>query len=257
MLKSLIIQFESPTPHPERRNRPLPPPTRSVLPALTDLGFQGICEYLEVLAARIDAPLLRFDRFKIVFFNQLVFDIPQTIRFFGHLDSFRTSSLTFRFNTSFTFYPEVIFFPSDMPPGPLTVIDQSCSWHIKCNTLDGQLFSLVQICSQIRSFRSSVESLVIESNVMPGIEIDPTLWLQLFHSFPSVQSLEIPVTLELSIAAALQTHAGELAAEVFPSLHSLSIVGRMSDESAPQDTQSFVTARQQCGRPVAVSRRPM
>jgi hypothetical protein len=82
---SLIIQFQFLTPHPKRRSRPVPPQTRSVLPALTKLHFQGISEYLEVLAARIDAPLLRFDRPKIVFFNQLVFDIPQTIRFFGHV----------------------------------------------------------------------------------------------------------------------------------------------------------------------------
>jgi F-box-like len=263
-LESLYIEFESPTPDPKRRNRPVPPQTRSVLPALTVLRFQGISEYLEVLAARIDAPLLRSDRIRIIFFNQLVFDIPQTSRFFGHLDPFRTSSLTLRTNA----HPlkgssslDAVFFPSDLPPDE--GVSGSCSWHIVCNTLDWQVYSMAQICGQILSFRSSVESLVIEcgySDEEPEIDIDPTVWLQLFHSFPSVQSLQISAVLELSIAAALEGLTGESAAEVFPSLHSLSIVvGRHHPkpaEAAPQleSMQSFVAARQHRGRPVALSR---
>jgi hypothetical protein len=179
-LESVIIQFKSRTPHPKRSNRPLPPPTLSVLPSLKKLHFQGMSEYLEVLAAQIDAPLLRFGRLEVVFFNQLVFDILQTIRFFGHLDSFRTSNLTLRFHEFYTCdsyrpYPEAVFFPSDMAPRPWETMGQSCSWHIRCKDLDGQVSSLAQICSQILSFRSSVESLVVKSNFLPEIEINPTL----------------------------------------------------------------------------------
>ncbi|KAH9964802.1 hypothetical protein BGW80DRAFT_1447965 [Lactifluus volemus] len=91
MLELLSICFRSPTPHHKRRNRPIPPPTRFVLPALTRFAFQGVTEYLEVLAARIDAPAL--DKFEIHFFHQVVFDIPQIIRFFGHLiKSLRSST---------------------------------------------------------------------------------------------------------------------------------------------------------------------
>jgi hypothetical protein len=251
-LQSLSIAFQSPTPDPKRRNRPVPPQTRSVLPALTDLEFQGISEYLEVLAARIDAPLLRFDRFKITFFNQLLFDIPQIVRFSGHLESFRTSNLSLRFHPG----SSAVLFP----------LYANYSWHIMCKTLDWQVYSMAQICSQILSFRSSVESLVIEWDVWqeepePEIELEPeidrTVWLQLFHSFPSVQSLQISALLELSIAAALEGLTGESAAEVFPSLHSLSIVAdddEESDQAVPQGIQSFVAARQHSGRPVALSR---
>jgi F-box-like len=264
-LESLRIEFLSPTPQPKRRNRPVPPQTRSVLPALTQLVFLGISEYLEVLAARIDAPLLSFDLIRIVFFNQLVFDIPQTIRFFGHPDVFRTSSLTLTFN-AISFDPlfnfDAVFFPSDIPPNDAGVMDQSCSWHIICDPLDWQVFSMAQICGQILSFRSSVELLVIEWDVWrhaPEPEIDPTVWLQLFHSFPSVQNLQISALLEHSIAAALEGLTGESAAEVFPSLHSLSIVVGPDHpkpaEAVPQGIQSFVAARQHSGRPVAVSRR--
>jgi F-box-like len=253
-LERLTIGFQTPTPDPQRRNRPLPPQTRFVLPALIQLQFRGVSEYLEVLVARIDAPLLKFDHFRIVFFHQLVFDIPQTIRFFGHLGSFRTFSLTLRFDTGSISL--AVFCPSDMP-------GQSWFWHIRCNTFDRQLVSITQICSQIRPFRSSVESLVIDCtvwSVLPETEIDPTLWLQLFHSFPSVQRLQITSYFERSIAAALGRLTGGSAANVFPSLHSLVIVTynvfRHIDTAPPLDgIRSFVAAHQHSGHPVAVSRR--
>jgi hypothetical protein len=269
-LESLIIRFQSPTPDPKRRNRPLPPQTRSVLPALTSLRFRGISEYLEVLMARIDAPLLKFDDFKIVFFNQLVFDIPQTIRFFGHLDSFRTSRLSLRFykkeQSSYLHpRPEAVFFPSYRPPRIDASTGLNCSWHIMCDTLDWQVFSMAQICSQILSFRSSVESLSINCDYeidQPETEIDPTVWLQLFHSFPSVQRLEITSYLEGSIAAALGGLTRESAADVFPLLHSLDIVTysiyrrHINPEPLLEAIQieSFVAARQHCGHPITVSR---
>jgi hypothetical protein len=88
-LESLAVGFISPTPHPQRRNRAPPPPTRFVLPALTKLEFTGISEYLEGLAA----PLLDESRISLFHQPELDFDIPQTSRFFGHLNWFRSSSL--------------------------------------------------------------------------------------------------------------------------------------------------------------------
>jgi hypothetical protein len=252
-LKCIYIDFKSPTPHP---NRPVPPPTRSVLPFLCSFSFQGVSEYLEVLAAQIDAPHLSFDHISITFFNQPVFDIPQTIRFLGHLKSFRPSSLTLRFNPilSRSLCHEVVFFPTDMR-------GRSFSWHIKCETLNQQVVSITQICSQILSFRTSVESLVIEYSPeivwpLPTIqadETDPTQWLQLFHIFPLVQSLQIPASLEPSISVALEGLTGESVAELFPSLHDLSIVGCMSDDAASQGIRSYVGARRHSGCAITVS----
>ena len=240
-LKSLFIHFMSLTPQP---NRVPPPSTRFVLPALTTLNFKGVSEYLEVLAARMDAPLL--DHFVINFFHQLVFDIPQIIRFFGHLKSFRSSSLALRFDS---YYASILFSPSE-PADHHT-------WYIPCEGLDQQVFSLAQICSQILLFRSSVNSLIIKSWSRPDPDnMDPALWLRLFHSFPSVRSLTIPVNMEPFIAAALQGLTGESAAEVFPSLHSIFIIGNKnkSDKAAQQGMQSFIAARQHCSHPVALFR---
>jgi len=72
---------------PDPESRPLSPPTRIVLPALTDLEFKGVYEYLEDLLARIDAPLLY--RLSVIFFMDLDFDVPQLHRLIGHAEEFK------------------------------------------------------------------------------------------------------------------------------------------------------------------------
>jgi hypothetical protein len=253
-LKSLEISFcgnpEMPTPHPQGGNQASLPPTRFVLSALTELDFGGVNKYMEALAARIDAPLL--DEFHINFDDEFVFNIPQTIRFFCHLDSFRPSGLTLIFRRH---RGANIYFPSHHSSYPP-------SWHIMCQQLDRQVIYVARICSQILPFHSNVDSLKIEYrdedslNLFRTIrqdEIDRTLWSQLFHTFTSVHSLSIPATLQLSIVAALQGPTGESTAEVFPLLRNLSIVGYVWDNTARQGIQSFIAARQRSGRPVAVT----
>jgi F-box-like len=238
-IESLIIIFESPTAQP---NRVPPPPTRFILPALTYLEFEGVSEYLEVLAARMDAPPL--DYFRIRFFHQLVFDIPQIVRFFGHLKSFRSSSLDLQINRN----ESSIFFSSN-------ATRFSHSWDICGKRLDWQVSSLAQICSQILPLCSSVNALTITSRSSPDPDnMDPTLWLQLFQSFPSVQSLTIGVFLEQFIADSLKGLTGESAAEVLPSLQSLTLCWNKSDEVTQQGLQSFIAARQHSGHPVALVR---
>ncbi|KAH9971259.1 hypothetical protein BGW80DRAFT_1460769 [Lactifluus volemus] len=241
-LKSLIIMFKIPAPHDERRNLPVPPPTRIVLPALTSITFFGESEYFEVLAARFDAPLL--DDFTIAFSDQPVFDIPQTVRFFSHLASL-SHSLTLLFELPKS---GIISFHSN------ATTPQRHKLVICCDDPDRQVISVTRICSQIPA-HSSVKSLSIECDSRID-DINSTQWLQLFHLFPSVQSLQIPVHLEPSIASALErpTEESLADAEVFPSLHSLSIVGNQSGETVQQPIQSFVAARQHSGHPVAVSR---
>jgi F-box-like len=238
-LKHLAIMFKTPAPHVERRNLPVPPPTRIVLPALTSITFSGESEYFEVLAARFDAPLL--DDLTIIFSNQPDFDIPQTVRFSSHLAS-SSHSLTLLFK---------------LPKSAMISFHSTPRCHkleICCDRPDHQVIFVTHICSQILP-RSSVKSLSIECDSRID-DINSTQWLQLFHLFPSVQSLQISVHLEQSITSALETPAEEslAAAEVFPSLHSLSIVGNQSGETVQQPIRSFVAARQHSGRPVAVSR---
>jgi F-box-like len=228
-LETLSICFGYPTRHPERRNRPPPPPTRFVLPALDSLHFRGSIEYLEVLAARIDAPIL--DWVRMSFFYEPIFDIPQTIRFVGHLICPRPTSLVLKFNL------------------PFDLSIQCREWKVSGQWFDvrAPVSSVAHICSQILRH-----------------EMDFTLWSQLFHSLDYVYSLDISPSLEPIIIAALQGLTEESAAELFPSLDSRSIVGKLdslsiveksSDEAVQQDIQSFLAVRQHSSLPMIISRR--
>jgi hypothetical protein len=74
ILRSLYLQFRYLQSRPDRESRSLPPPKRSVLPALDDFYFHGATEYLEDLVTFIDAPQL--SHMHISFFNQVNFDGP-------------------------------------------------------------------------------------------------------------------------------------------------------------------------------------
>jgi hypothetical protein len=78
-LEELQLEFESPQSCPDQESRRPPPPTRSVLPALTNFWFKGVNEYLEDLVARIDAP--RLYRLSTTFFNDIDFDTPELNQF--------------------------------------------------------------------------------------------------------------------------------------------------------------------------------
>jgi hypothetical protein len=75
-LDTLYLGFESPQSRPDCESRSVPPPKRSILPALRRLDFRGVTEYLEELVTRIDTPQL--DYMDITFFHQIDFDMPTT-----------------------------------------------------------------------------------------------------------------------------------------------------------------------------------
>jgi F-box-like len=246
-LESLCIGFQSPTPDPRRRDRHRPLPTRIVLPVLIELEFQGVSEWLEVLAARIDAPLLH--RINLTFFNQLDdLDTPQVGQLIGHIE---LSTLSLSFDPC---YQAELSYSDD---------EAFLRWKIICNGLDWQVHAVAQLCTQILPLCSSVDILDIKYglpwNYDPPLgirpdDMDPAQWLELFHLFTSVQSLEIPAKLEPFIGAALQQLTKQSAAEVFPELNKLSINGPTTDRAAQQGIQSFATARQHSRHPIAVER---
>jgi len=57
-LESLTLDFKCSWPYPDRESPSLPPPRRSVLPALTEFCFGGPIDYSEQLVTRIDTPQL-------------------------------------------------------------------------------------------------------------------------------------------------------------------------------------------------------
>jgi hypothetical protein len=258
-LETLHFMFASPIPQPKRRARRSPPYTRTVLSALTFLRFKGVSEYLEVLVAQIDAPMLK--QFGTCFFNQLVFDIPQISWLIGNIRIPRPSGLCLRFSQN----DETRVRFSWSRTGSHD--DAYLNVAVVSKGLDWQVFSVAQICNQILPLCSSVEWLNVEycnrwGNIEPPPrmwpdDMDHRLWLELFHSFISVKRLEIYDELELFIAAALQGLTKESATGVLPALNNLSVVGNTSDHDhreAQQGIQSFVTVRQHSDHPVSFHR---
>jgi F-box-like len=258
-LEILRIHFTYPTPHSRRRDRPRPAPTRAVLPALTDLEFLGVSEWLEDLAGRVDAPLLVYTR--ITFFNQFVIDIPQIVRFIqvGHIELSRPSKLSLRFNPS-PFADVNFYWPKGTSNDEVYV-----RWRLEYDGLDWQVRLMAQLCKQILPLLSNVDELNIKygfrkesgapQDIWPlayNLNMDPAPWLELLQPFLSVKSLEILTELEPFVAAALQGLTEESAAEILPALEELLLERFTIDRDAPQGIQSFITARQHSDHPVAV-----
>jgi hypothetical protein len=92
-LKFMSIGFESyfPRGFPVQGNRRPPPPTRTVLPALTRFHFEGSIEYMEDLVARIDAPLLNSGYIWIAFSYNIGSHIklPQFAQFMKRTPNFQ------------------------------------------------------------------------------------------------------------------------------------------------------------------------
>ena len=86
-LGSFDLQFRSPQSRPDFESRSLPPPKRSILPALNVFSFRGVTEYLEDLLTFIDTP--RLNSLYSAFFNQIDFDCPRLAQFINRTPSLR------------------------------------------------------------------------------------------------------------------------------------------------------------------------
>ena len=87
-LDTLTLQFESILSHPDGERPTLPPPKRSILPALTSLDFKADTEYLEELVIGIDTPQL--DRMSVSFLNKNDFDFPRVVQFINCTPTLRS-----------------------------------------------------------------------------------------------------------------------------------------------------------------------
>jgi hypothetical protein len=150
-LESLTIEFESPLSRPDRQSRRTSPPARTVLPALTRLGFKGVSEYMEDLMARIDTPLL--DSIGITFFHQLIFDIPQFAQFMRRTARFQALDEA---HVAFDYHGVRV----EYLPRPFS-IDEVSGLRISCTKSDWQLSSVSQIFTSFFPSTDMVEHLYI------------------------------------------------------------------------------------------------
>ena len=238
-LESLIIKFESPRSRPDKRRRP-PPPTRTLLPALTYFKFIGVSEYLDDLVARLNAPLLH--KLDITFFHQLIFDTPQLTQFISRTPEFKARDDAL-----------VQFADSSVQ---VSTYDKALRLEISCGQSDWQLSSLAQVCGSI--FVSAIEHLYIQEDISSSPwqddDIEIVQWLELLHRFTAVKDLRISRKFIPRIAPTLKELVGGRVREVLPALKTLFLVETLSLTLGVQEAiDKFVAARELDGYPIAIS----
>jgi hypothetical protein len=230
-LEDLYIGFRSPLSRPPQV---IPPRTRiaSVLPALTTLSFWGVSEYFEDFVAQIDTPLL--NELDITFFLDLIFDIPRLRHLICRADRLEPFDRA-----------EMEFFD-----GQICISVGQFRLSILCERPDWQLSSIVQIFGQQLPLLSHVEQLKVFQRSqeyiewMDNLDMDSSLWLELFHLFTALQSLRVSEKLVVPVVTTLQELTERRTMEVLPALHSLFLEGLEPSGPVPEGIKSFVAARQ-------------
>ena len=244
-LEVLNIEFESPRSRPPRVGRH-PPPSPSVLPALTELKFVGVGRYLEDLVSRIDAPVL--DYLDITFFHQLQFDTPQLVQFISRAPKLKAFEEA-----------NVIFFDSRATIALPGRDDPRLQLGISCRRLDWQLSFLAQICTS--SFPQALIPMLEHLRILDNERLQPlrkddsedNQWLELFHPFTAVKNLYLSREVVPRIVPALQGLIGERVTEILPNLQNIFMEDLWPSGSVPEMMRQFTAARQLSGRPITIS----
>ena len=241
-LERLAIGFRSSQCRPDRKSRR--PQTCTLLPVLTELWLMGVCEYLEDLVARIDAPLL--NNLAITFFHQPILDTPQLTQFICRTPKFKSHKEA-----------RVVFSDEDVRVKLLQSFDGALQLAVLCERRDWQLSSLVQVCcsSFPQAFIAAVEHLcILKDDIWDwGEGTEFSQWLELFHIFTPMKYLYISQGFVPHIAFALQEFVGERATEVLPALQSLFLEEPLPSRPVQEIIENFVAARELSGHPVTVS----
>jgi hypothetical protein len=242
-LKTLVIGFQPSASRPDRIR--LPPATRTVLRVLTSFSFVGVQEYLECLAACLDAP--RLNSISIRYSNLVIdFQVPQLCKFINRSEITKRSpprrcDITLQYNS--------ICFDLD------TTIDRGDVWEdssriqvsFTCQELDEQVSLITQVLSRISPLLSNVIHFTIDWSGIPCLweGTDDIGWLPLLHLFTSVRTWLVSTEFAGHIARALEDVTGEMVTELLPALNLLCLEGLPRSSVA-----EFCAARQLSGCPV-------
>ena len=250
-LRELLIEFRSPK-SPLNRTILFPRPRRHVvLPALTKFSFRGVSEYLEDFVARIRAPCLL--HVEIRYFNQLIFHIPQLVRFIKRTENLGPFDQAYVSST----YETIVISLLSSTRGVYIALETSCY------EMDWKLSSLAQLCSQLHSLVSRVERLDMYMNFMYKMDprpnwqddMDAIQWLEFFQPFTAVDTLRLGRTVLSSVLSALEGLNGDSAAEVLPAMRDLRFNNSLEQPSSVREAiKGFLSARQHSGCTVAVHR---
>jgi len=251
-LEQLQIEFRSLQPRPEEASRRLPPLTCTILPLLTSLSFKGVGEYLEVLFAWIEVPLL--EDVRIYFFNPVIFDFSRISLFLGRKETVKTLDQA------------RIFFDLDRDVVKVTL--SSRNWTIGDTSL---LLSIIcrdsvwQLGFLAQDRRSSLPSPPFSHfgcfNTREGghrysphwaDNVGTARWRAFLQHFAAVEDLYLSEGVALCVAPALQQLAGEGegVTEVLPALKNLFIELCRPLPPVLEATAKFLIARELSGHPI-------
>jgi hypothetical protein len=245
-LERLALEFQSPLSPPDRASRLLPPPTRSVLSVLTRFEFKGDNEYLDDLAAHIDAPRLNY--LDITFFNDIVFDTPQLMRFICRaptLKSLEKARVTFGGRDA------------TVTLSSLTFRDDLLRVDISCRELDWQVSLVHHVFTSSLPPLSTLEDLCIGENpYLPAHwqdNMENSLWLELLLPFKTVKNLYLSKNFAPCIVPALKELVESRATEVLLTLQNIFLEGLEPSGPVQEGIQQFIAARQVISDPITVS----
>ena len=248
-LNFLHLHFRFPNPHPARDGRHPPPPlTRSILPNLTTIRFQGDSEYLEKILARIDAP--RTNELCITFFNQFMFDTPQLFQFINRRPTLSTPT---KGHITFSAESIMVKFLSQTSDCGTLVVEIPCS-----ESELRRLSSFQQVCNSSLPSLSMLEDLYIHEDPFWQpywqSDVDNTLWLQLLRPFAAVKNFYLDENFVPHFAPALQELVVGRSTEVLPTLENIFLDVFHPSEPFHEDVEKFVAARRLTNHSVAISR---
>ena len=246
-LETLAVYFQFPVPNRdvERQLTNTLIATPITLSNLRRFEFRGVGTYLEAFVHRITAPRLEKLRFRV--FNQLTYSVTHLLQFVN-----ATENLTFK-SAKFWFSDKDV--AVEVYPHEEAEV-YSLSAAVYCWHLDWQVASAAQIFSSLSTLFSAVEHLTLEHEVHSQSseehnKADRAEWRQLLGSFRNVKTLRINEGLIGELSRCLGLGNGELPLEVLPELQELTYPGSGNTGDA---FTSFIEARQNAGRPVALVR---
>jgi hypothetical protein len=240
-LETLVIDTLFPIPNQDVESQLMHTPitTHVTLPNLRWFAFQGDSAYLEEVVRRIITP--RLEVFSIEFYKQLTYSVPRLVQF---MNTTKFDSAKFEFSgkqISVEFY-----FREEAKTNTLTI-------YVYCSHLDWQVSSVAQLFNSLSQMFSAVEYLTLEQKVhsQPSDEhneVNRTVWRRLLTSFGNVKTLRVDDGLVKELSRCLRQDGEEHASELLPELKELRYSGRGNADGFT----SFIEARQNAGRPVAL-----
>ena len=203
--------------------------------------FKGVSAYMEAVVRRITTPRLK--NLDIQLFKQLTYSVPYLMQFINTTENLRFDSAIFQF---FGDGVEVKLYPREEDWMGLLVT-------INCLHLDWQASFVAQIVTSLASISSSVEHLTLRHEVHGRSseehnEVDRTEWHNLLRSFSNVKTLRADDGLVKELSRCLRLDDEEPPVELLPELQELTYSGGDIGDAF----KSFIDARQNAGRPVAL-----